>query len=60
MTTKNIGNVHGCNLSIPIVFCILKLSFNLLFVSQLYEIGYKIVLDLYSIVVGSLRPIRYM
>jgi hypothetical protein len=43
MTVQTIGTVHTPSISIPDVFHVLKLSFNLLSVGQLCELGYRLV-----------------
>ena len=45
MTVKNIGTINTPSLSVPNVFHVPELSFNLLSVGQLCELGYKLVFD---------------
>jgi transposase InsO family protein len=45
MTVKNIGTINTPSLSVPDVFHVPELSFNLLSVGQLCELGYKLVFD---------------
>jgi hypothetical protein len=45
MTVQTIGTVHTPSLSISDVFYVPKLSFNLLSVGQLCELGYRLVFD---------------
>jgi hypothetical protein len=45
MTVKNIGTINTHSLFVPEVFHVPELSFNLLFVGQLCELGYKLVFD---------------
>ena len=45
MSSHNIGFVSTSNLSVPGVFNVLDLSYNLFFVGQLAELGYRIIFD---------------
>ena len=45
MTGHNIGSVLTSNLSVPRVFNVPKLSYNLFSVGQLAELGYRIIFD---------------
>ena len=45
MSGHNIGFVSTSNLSVPGVFNVLDLSYNLFFVGQLAELGYRIIFD---------------
>ena len=45
MSDNNIGSVFTSNLSIPEVFNVPDLSYNLFSVGQLAELGYRIIFD---------------
>ena len=45
MSSHNICFVSTSNLSVPRVFNVLDLSYNLFFVGQLAELGYRIIFD---------------
>ena len=45
MSSHNIGSVSTPNLSVPGVFNVPDLSYNLFFVGQLAELGYRIIFD---------------
>jgi hypothetical protein len=45
MTVKNIGTINTSSISVPEVFHVPELSFNLLSIGQLCELGYKLVFD---------------
>ena len=45
MSSHNIGFVSTSNLSVPGVFNVLDLSYNLFFMGQLAELGYRIIFD---------------
>ena len=45
MSGHNIGSVSTSNLSIPGVFNVPNLSYNLFYVGQLAELGYRIIFD---------------
>ena len=45
MSGHNIGSVSTSNLSIPGVFNVPDLSYNLFYVGQLAELGYRIIFD---------------
>ena len=45
MSSHNIGSVSTSNLSVPRVFNVLDLSYNLFSVGQLAELGYRIIFD---------------
>ena len=45
MFDHNIGSVSTSNLSVPRVFNVPDLSYNLSFVGQLVELGYRIIFD---------------
>ena len=45
MSSHNIGSVLTSNLSVPRVFNVPNLSYNLFFVGQLAELGYRIIFD---------------
>jgi hypothetical protein len=51
MLVHSISTVSTSKLSISDVFHVPQLSYNLLFVGQLAELGYRIILDYYSCVV---------
>ena len=69
MTVKNIGTINVLFLSVPKVFHMPELSFNLLSVGQLCELGYKLVFDFSGVhvqdprtsqTIGTGRRIRRM
>ena len=45
MSSHNIGSVSTSNLSVPRVFNVLDLSYNLFSIGQLAELGYRIIFD---------------
>ena len=45
MSGYNIGSISTSNLSVPRVFNVPNLSYNLFFVGQLAELGYRIIFD---------------
>jgi hypothetical protein len=45
MPVHSVGTISTSKLSIPKVFHVPKLSYNLHFVGQLIELGYRIILD---------------
>ena len=51
MLVRSIGTISTSKLSISDVFHVPQLSYNLLSVGQLAELGYRIILDYYSCVV---------
>ena len=51
MLVRSIGTVSTSKLSIFDVFHVPKLSYNLLFVGQLAELGYRIILDYFGCIV---------
>jgi hypothetical protein len=55
MTVQTIGTVHTPSLSVPDVFHVPKLSFNLLSVGQMCELGYRLVFDSSSVYVQDPR-----
>jgi hypothetical protein len=55
MTVQTIGTAHTPSLSVSDVFHVLKLSFNLLSVGQLCELGYRLVFDSSSVYVQDPR-----
>jgi hypothetical protein len=55
MTINNIGTINTPSLSIPKVFHVPELSFNLLYVRQLCELGYKLVFDFFGVHVQDPR-----
>ena len=44
-SSHNVGSVSISNLSVPRVFNVLDLSYNLFSVGQLVELGYRIIFD---------------
>ena len=55
MSGHNIGSVSTSNLSVPRVFNVLDLSYNLFFVGQLAELGYRIIFDYSECIVQDPR-----
>ena len=55
MFGHNIGYVLTSNLSVPKVFNVLDLSYNLFSVGQLTELGYRIIFDYPGCIVQDLR-----
>ena len=55
MSGHNIGSVSTSNLSIPGVFNVPDLSYNLFSVGQLTELGYRIIFDYSGCIVQDLR-----
>ena len=55
MSSHNIGSVSTPNLSVPGVFNVPDLSYNLFFVGQLAELGYRIIFDYSGCIVQDLR-----
>ena len=55
MSSHNIGSVLTSNLSVPRVFNVLDLSYNLFFMRQLAELGYRIIFDYFGCIVQDLR-----
>ena len=55
MSGHNIGSVSTSNLSIPGVFNIPSLSYNLFSVGQLAELGYRIIFDYFGCIVQDPR-----
>ena len=51
MSGHNIGSVSTFNLSVPGVFNVLDLSYNLFFMGQLVELGYRIIFDYFGCIV---------
>ena len=51
----NIGSVSTSNLSVPWVFNVSDLSYNLFFVGQLVELGYRIIFDYSGCIVQNPR-----
>ena len=51
MFGHNIGFVSTFNLSVPRVFNVLDLSYNLFFVAKLAELGYHIIFDYFRFIV---------
>ena len=51
MSGHNIGSVSTFNLSVPGVFNILDLSYNLFSMGQLVELGYRIIFDYFWCIV---------
>jgi hypothetical protein len=49
INVKNIGTISTPSLSLPEVFHVPELSFNLIFVGQLCELGYRLVFDFSSV-----------
>ena len=45
MSDNNIGSVFTSNLSIPGVFNVLDLSYNLFYMEQLVKLSYRIIFD---------------
>ena len=45
MSDNNIGSVFTSNLSIPGVFNVLDLSYNLFYMEQLVKLGYRFIFD---------------
>ena len=45
MSDNNIGSIFTSNLSIPGVFNVLDLSYNLFYMEQLVKLGYRIIFD---------------
>ena len=54
MSGHNIGSVSTSNLSVPGVFNVPNLSYNLFFVGQLAELGYRIIFDYFGCIVQDL------
>ena len=55
MSGHNIGSVSTSNLSVPRVFNVSDLSYNLFSVGQLAELGYRIIFDYSGCIVQDLR-----
>ena len=55
MSGHNIGFVSTSNLSVPGVFNVLSLSYNLFSVRQLVELGYRIIFDYFGCIVQDPR-----
>ena len=55
MFDHNIGSVSTSNLSVPRVFNVPDLSYNLSFVGQLVELGYRIIFDYSGCIVQDPR-----
>ena len=55
MSSHNIGYVSTSNLLVPGIFNIPDLSYNLFFVGQLAELGYRIIFDYSGCIVQDLR-----
>ena len=55
MSGHNIGSVSTSNLSVPVVFNVRDLSYNLFSVGQLAELGYHIIFDYSGCIVQDLR-----
>jgi hypothetical protein len=55
MNVKNIGTISTHSLSLPEVFHMPELSFNLIFVGQLCELGYKLVFYFFGVHVQDPR-----
>ena len=55
MSGHNIGSILTSNLSIPGVFNVPNLSYNLFSVGQLAELGYRIIFDYSGCIVRDLR-----
>ena len=55
MSGHNIGSVSTSNLSVPGVFNVLDLSYNLFSVGQLAELGYRIIFDYFGCIVQDPR-----
>ena len=55
MSGHNIGSVSTSNLSVPRVFNVPNLSYNLFFVRQLAELGYRIIFDYSGCIMQDLR-----
>ena len=55
MSCHNIGSVSTSNLSIPGVFNVSNISYNLFSVGQLAELGYRIIFDYSGCIVQDLR-----
>jgi hypothetical protein len=55
MTVKNIGTINTPSLSVPDVFHVPELSFNLLSVGQLCKLRYKLVFDFFGALFGRLQ-----
>ena len=55
MSSHNIGSVSTSNLSVPGVFNVLDLSYNLFSVGQLAELDYRIIFDYSGCIVQDPR-----
>ena len=55
MSGHNIGSFSTSNLSVPGVFIVPDLSYNLFFVEQLAELGYRIIFDYFGCIVQDLK-----
>ena len=55
MSGRNIGSVLTSNLSVPGVFNVLDLSYNLFSVGQLAELGYRIIFNYFGCIVQDPR-----
>ena len=55
MSGHNIGSVSTSNLSVPGVFNVPDLSYNLFSVGQLTELGYRIIFDYFGCIVQDPR-----
>ena len=55
MSGHNIGSVSTSNLLVPSVFNVHDLSYNLFFVGQLVELGYRIIFDYSECILQDLR-----
>jgi hypothetical protein len=48
MTVKNIDTINILYLFVPSIFHVPKLSFNFIFVGQLFELEYKLIFDFFG------------
>ena len=55
MFGHNIGSISTSNLSVPKVFNVPNLTYNLFFVGQLAELGYRIIFDYFLCIVQDPR-----
>ena len=55
MSGHNIGSVSISNISVPKVFNVPDLSYNLFSVGQLAELGYRIIFDYFGCIVQDPR-----
>ena len=55
MSSHNIGSVSTSNLSVPGVFNVPDISYNLFYIGQFTELGYRIIFDYFGCIVQDSR-----